>query len=208
MNGTCVNHLIYADDTVIMAPSPAGLQTLLDLCSTYGVQHDIIYNAKKTRCMCFRSNRYKDIYVPEIRLNGQTITNVECHKYLGVLINDQLKDDIDIGRETRAIYARGNSLIRKFRACTTDVKVKLFKTFCCNFYSSSLWCHFTKVSMQKLNVAFKRIFRNLLQVRGESVTRVMLNNNCDPFCVILRKLVYSLKLLVLDKDFLTPTTVF
>ena len=36
-----INHLIYADDLVIISPSSAGLQQLLRICSQYGVKYDI-----------------------------------------------------------------------------------------------------------------------------------------------------------------------
>ena len=39
-----INHLMYADDLVIISPSVAGLAKLLNICEAYGVSHDIIYN--------------------------------------------------------------------------------------------------------------------------------------------------------------------
>ena len=32
-----VNHLMYADDLVLLSPSAAGLSILLSICSTYGI---------------------------------------------------------------------------------------------------------------------------------------------------------------------------
>ena len=49
------NHLIYADDTVLLAPSPSGLQKLLDVCETFAKENELVYNTKKTVCMCFSS---------------------------------------------------------------------------------------------------------------------------------------------------------
>ena len=34
-----VNHLMYADDLVIVSPSSTGLQSLLQICSNYGVDN-------------------------------------------------------------------------------------------------------------------------------------------------------------------------
>ena len=47
---TMVNHLayIYADDLVIL-----GLHKLLNICSEYGEEHDIMFNHTKTECMYF-----------------------------------------------------------------------------------------------------------------------------------------------------------
>ena len=41
-NGRIVNHLMYADDLVVFAPSAKRLQTLLNTCSNYGKSHDEI----------------------------------------------------------------------------------------------------------------------------------------------------------------------
>lgn len=46
-----INHLMYADDLVVLSPSGAGLLQLLENCSGYGVQYDIKYNAKKVRSL-------------------------------------------------------------------------------------------------------------------------------------------------------------
>ncbi len=43
-----INHLMYADDLVILSPYSSGLQQLLRACSNYGVQHDIVFNTKKS----------------------------------------------------------------------------------------------------------------------------------------------------------------
>mgnify|MGYP000135563303 CR=1 FL=1 len=47
MNDTMFNHLLYADDIVLIAPSASALQLLLNLCEDYAQGHDILYNFKK-----------------------------------------------------------------------------------------------------------------------------------------------------------------
>ena len=46
-----LNHLMYADDLVILSPYSAGLQQLLSLCSEFGIENDIRYNAAKSNVM-------------------------------------------------------------------------------------------------------------------------------------------------------------
>lgn len=38
--GTMVNHLLHADDCVLLSPSSAGLQQLLNVCFRYGGLHE------------------------------------------------------------------------------------------------------------------------------------------------------------------------
>ena len=47
---TMVNHLAYADELVILSPSAKGLQKLLNICSEYGEEHDIMFNNEKRSC--------------------------------------------------------------------------------------------------------------------------------------------------------------
>ena len=37
-----INHLMYADDLVILAPSVAGLSKLLRICESFGESNDIV----------------------------------------------------------------------------------------------------------------------------------------------------------------------
>ena len=51
MGGRMINHLMYADDVVILSPSAKGLQRLINICAAYGDSHDIKFNHAKTVCM-------------------------------------------------------------------------------------------------------------------------------------------------------------
>ena len=47
------NHLNYADDCVLLAPSSAALQSLISICEEFANDNEMIYNTKKTMCMTF-----------------------------------------------------------------------------------------------------------------------------------------------------------
>ena len=59
MIGDCINPLLYADDLVVLYS--AGLQQLLRMCSHYGYDFDIKYNAKKSNIMIIRSKADKKL---------------------------------------------------------------------------------------------------------------------------------------------------
>ena len=63
INGHFVNHLIYAADCCIITPSPAGLQSLLDMCLMYADSISIVYNEIKTKCMCFRRKPLRNLFL-------------------------------------------------------------------------------------------------------------------------------------------------
>ena len=86
------------------------------------------------------------------------------------------------------MYAKGNHLVRKFKSCSEDVKLKLFRVYCNVLYCSTVWSNYSESCMRKLAIAHKRIFRNLLNIRVGSISYAMINKECDPLPVILRKL--------------------
>ena len=57
VGGTVVNHMLYADDIVLFAPSAKGLQKLSDLSHTYGCNHDIEFNPLKSSVMYIDSRK-------------------------------------------------------------------------------------------------------------------------------------------------------
>ena len=50
INSVCFNHLLYADDCVLLAPSPRALQLLIDICN-FTVENDLVFNQRKTKSM-------------------------------------------------------------------------------------------------------------------------------------------------------------
>jgi len=47
--GVFIGCIMYTDDLILLSPCVAGLQTMLDVCTVYGNELDIVFNAKK--CM-------------------------------------------------------------------------------------------------------------------------------------------------------------
>merc|ERR1712030_310479 len=85
-----INHLIYADDLVIMSPYSAGLQQLLNICTSYGAQFDIKFNPKKSVIMIARTKEDKNQKFPSFTLSNGTLDEVNKVRYLGHIISDDL----------------------------------------------------------------------------------------------------------------------
>lgn len=130
IGSTLVNHIMYADDLVVLSPSSAGLQQLLAVCSVYGVEHDIKYNASKSAVMIFRTKEDKCLKCPDFKLSDINLSVCNKLKYLGHFITEQMTDDEDIYRQCRMMCAQANVLLRKFSACTDGVKMSLFRAYC------------------------------------------------------------------------------
>ena len=71
IGNSLVNHFMYADDLAILSPSNAGFQQLLNICSEYGIKHDVHFNAKKSVVLICRTKGDKELYFPDFYLLGQ-----------------------------------------------------------------------------------------------------------------------------------------
>ena len=101
-----INHLMYADDLVLISPSTAGLQELLDICQKFGIEHDMIFNPKKSAVMFFKPSDAINLSYPDFTLNSGSISIVDEYKYLGYIICDNLSDEKDIDRQKKKYTRR------------------------------------------------------------------------------------------------------
>ena len=149
-----INHLMYADDLVLLSPSATRLRELLLACEKYSKGHAIIYNSKKSSVLICKNRATLHVSSPSFAVNDIAIGEVAKVKYLGHVITNDMTDDADMMRQRRQLYALGNVLSRRFHMCSIDVKNTLFRSFCTPLYNCQLWWNFSVQSMHKLNVAY------------------------------------------------------
>ena len=189
-----VNHLFYADDLCLFSPSSQGLQVLLNICHKCASELDIIFNESKCKIMVFKSSSYRNVVSPIFSLGQCNLNECYSYKYLGHFICSDLNDNIDINRQCRSIYAKGNSLIRKFYKCSDAVKVTLFKSYCSSLYTSELWCRYTQSMYRKINVAYHGVFKKFMNFpRSTSNSLLFVYYNVPTFQEMIRKYVNSFR---------------
>ena len=135
----------------------------------------------------------KDINVPKVFIGESVLSLVSQEKYLGYIVNSTGCDNESIRKEMRAVYARGNLLLRHFRSCSEEVKKRLFMSYCSSFYCSSLWANYSNSVLRALHVAHNNVFRSFcgLPIRG-SVSLNFVRRTVPNFPVIRRRLVCSM----------------
>ena len=130
--GQLVNHISYADDMCLLRFSTARMQ-ILNICDRYSNDHDLIYNSKKTICMCFTPKSCKSYYECKLSLKQESLSYVREARYLGVVIQSS-GTDRHVHRQMRKYYAGINTPIMRFYACSYDVNFYLFRSYISNMY--------------------------------------------------------------------------
>ena len=123
-----MNHVMYADDICLLAPSAIGLQRLLDVCFDFSIRNDIMFNPIKSVCVDFKSKSNK-LYCPTVSLDCDILEYTAYTKYLSFTFSMNVQDDDDMLRQMRTLYIRSNKLLRTFYNCSIDVKLELFRNF-------------------------------------------------------------------------------
>ena len=163
---------MYADDICLMAPSPAALQKLINICYDYSMQNNLSFNSSKSFCMVFKPRLYK-LSSPSLYMSTQKLEYTNSTKYLGFTFSSYKKDANDMLRQLRILYIKYNRILRLFKCCSIDVKLTLFRSYCACFYCPYLWTHYKKSTHSKLRVAFNNVYRRILKLPTRSSASTM-----------------------------------
>ena len=88
---TKVNHLLQADELILMSETPTGLQLLLDHLELYCRRWHLNLNVSKTKSMIFYK-KYKVIRCSEQFIFGnQPIQEVDHYEYVRIIISNGSK---------------------------------------------------------------------------------------------------------------------
>ena len=138
---------------------------LIDVLFTSADKINMSFNAKKTVCMVLNPSVSRKIVTtsfPAFTAGNDELKFVDRFKYLGNIVTNDLRDDADIEREIKCLFTRCNVLISRFKHCSWNVKLKLFRAYCLCFYNIALWYSHNRSSLCRFvssyNKCVKRFF--------------------------------------------------
>ena len=109
----CANHVMYADDICLMAPSPAALQKLINICYDFSIKNNLSFNTFKSFCMVSKPRLYK-LSCLFLYMSTEKLEYPNSTKYLGFTFSSDKKDDNDMLRQFRILYTKSNRILRPF----------------------------------------------------------------------------------------------
>ena len=102
-----VGALAYADDIVLLAPTPSAMRKLLQICDAYAAEFDIGFNPEKSKCLVIPAHKLRHLYRAMCNclffIGNKQTENVDNFSHLGHIITASL-DDIDDIQQRRNCF--------------------------------------------------------------------------------------------------------
>jgi hypothetical protein len=135
--------IAYADDIVIISPTPSAMRRMLAICDRFAMQFDIVFNADKSKFMVIVPPRWRSLCCSfsqcVFSIGGKLIEKVNSYPHLGHIISDKSDDTDDVTRRRSHFVGQANNLLCFFNKLDVFVKLKLFKSYCTSIYGCELW---------------------------------------------------------------------
>jgi len=127
-----VGALAYADDIVLLAPTPRAMRHMLQICESYGQKFFIQFNANKSACMLVGKRFVSVRHKVQFYIDGQQIPVVDEFLHLGHTVVSQLDDNKEILNKRNELCGKINNVLcyRYLKCCDPVVKVKLLRSYC------------------------------------------------------------------------------
>jgi len=191
--------LMFADDMVLIAPTPRALQLKINLLHKYLQKHGLKVNIDKTKVMVFRRGGKLDTGL-SFHYNQQLLEIVNEYTYLGVIFSSFgvfKKAAMDFKKKgSKAIGCLWN-LFCKNKLDNWDAHYKLFNSIAVStvLYASHVWSHHYLLLIEQIQTAFiKRLFLLERQVANYAIR---IETGCLPleFNVIKQTLNFVIRIL-------------
>ena len=177
----------YADDLSLLSPTLTGIKEMLNICEMYAIDHDIIFNAKKSQLLCFSSTSNCAKGTINIKMqNSQPIPHVDSCMHLGNELCSNNRNVL-IGNAVSDLNCRLNNLLADFSHCDSNTLSLLFQSYCMNIYGSQMW-QFNTRFVNQFFTCWRKAIRRLWKIPFRTHNNLVhLINKSHSIDIILEK---------------------
>jgi len=154
-----VGAVSYADDITLMCPTRNGLQHMVNICSDFGKEYSIQFNASKSVCMCF-SRSHKEF---TMKMDGLRLTCENHVKHLGQMLTYDLNELIEIEHKRSDLIRRFQYAMANYHGISSDVRTRIFDSYCVHLYGASSWA-LDDANVAKYKTAWNICIRKIWQI--------------------------------------------
>ena len=187
-----VGALAYADDVVLLAPTPSAMRKLLAVCDSFASDYDIVFNASKSNYLVVAPSKRRDLRRQMedcvFFVGGKRVERVESYTHLGHIINHHFDDSNDVIHRRNAFIGQANNVLCYFSKMDMLVKIKLFNSYCTSLYGCELWSLHDSV-IDEFCIAWRKALRRLLNLpyNTHSYLLPLLSNTLPAFVEICKR---------------------
>ena len=163
--------LCYADDLVLLAPSPSALRIMLRFCESFALERGLHFNASKTQLIRFSSSP-SSACAARFHLSGSELPLLDSVVHLGHLLSYNLDDLPDVNSKLRDMIRKANCLFASFSGVGPAILSRLFQSYCLSLYGSCLWS-LSSPAIRNIEVAFNKILRKIWRLHYRSHTAIV-----------------------------------
>ncbi|XP_052217139.1 uncharacterized protein LOC127835010 [Dreissena polymorpha] len=109
-----INHLLYADDLILIAETESDLQILLDILGSWCTSNKMTINTNKSKIMHFRNKNVKTNY--RFTCNNNELECVTEYRYLGLVLSEFLDYSVTAKYVAKSATRALGLLISKFKS--------------------------------------------------------------------------------------------
>lgn len=166
LNGIDLKYIQYADDLILLAPSPVDLQEGIDSIANYCTKNNLQINTSKSKCLTFYKGRCS---IPPFTLNQTPLENVNNFCYLGITVTTRLSSTKHVEKILARVSSRIGLLYAKLpiKKFPLDLVKEIFRTYILPVlcYGCHLWLPYLCVSSSnKINALWLKYLKRYLGV--------------------------------------------
>jgi hypothetical protein len=124
LGNVTLNHLLYADDLVLMAESEAHLQMLLNTLDKYAKSNRLTINQSKSKVMSFSPRQHRHYEL--LTIDNVALERVTSYKYLGYMFsangNWNMHDAMSASKAQKTFFAINRRLAQLY--CLHDFSIQ------------------------------------------------------------------------------------
>ena len=175
LGGIYVGALAYADDITLLSPTVSGMQRLLDICSSYTENHNLIFNCQKTTVVAFAKCQCRAPSYPSFLVGDKYVSGGQSILHLGVVLDQFCRDSVSVDDRVRRYFRAVNASVARLGGnCLSDVAWTAIvdsQLFPILTYGSQLWDISRSSTAKLLDQAYRKGIRRGLGMRRRDSIR-------------------------------------
>ena len=132
--------------------------------------YDIIFNPKKTKCICFSQKAISNI--PKLKLNDDLLEWTQCVEHLGHYLTYNLNENYEIQMKQNVFIKSVNSVIVNCANLPRMLVRDIYLGRCHAFYGCQTW-DITSPCLNMFNVTWRKATRRLLGLPGQTRSGIL-----------------------------------